>query len=58
MRCVGERPWWFLQKPPKRKKEEGARLTEESDKIKSIDLGFERGQDVALGTGRRRPGVP
>ena len=41
---VGERPWWPIQKPQQRKKEESERLRGEGDKIKFIDLGFERGQ--------------
>ena len=42
MTYVGERPWWPIQSPNKRRKEESARLRGERDQIKFIDLGFER----------------
>ena len=41
-----------------RKKEESERLSEERDKIKFIDLRFERWQAVGLRKARRRQDVP
>ena len=41
---VGEKPWWPIQCPNKRRKK--GRLSGEGDEIKFIDLGFERGQVV------------
>ena len=49
MGYVEERPWW--PKPQKRKKEESEKLRGERDKIKFIDLGFEKWKVVGL---RRR----
>ena len=45
-------------KPQQRKKKESKRLTGEKDKIKSIDLRFERWQVVGFRTARRRQEVP
>ena len=44
--------------PQQRKKEKSERLRGERDKIKFIDLGFERWQVVGLRKARRRQGVP
>ena len=44
MTYVGEKPWWPIQCSNKRRKK--GRLSGEGDKIKFIDLGFERGQVV------------
>ena len=38
---VEERPWWPIQKPQQRKKEESERQRGERDQIKFIDLRFE-----------------
>ena len=45
-------------KPEHRKKEESKRLRGERDKIKSIDLRFERWQVVRFRRARRRQDVP
>ena len=45
-------------KPQQRKKEESERLRGERDKIKFIDLRFERGQAVGFRKARRRQDVP
>ena len=45
-------------KPRQWKKEESERLRGEEDKIKFIDLGFERWQVVRFRNGRRRQHVP
>ena len=42
----------------KRKKEEGERLRGERDKIKFIDLRFERWQVARFRKGRRRQDIP
>ena len=44
--------------PQQRKKEESERLRGERDKIKFIDLRFERWQDVGLRKARTRQDVP
>ena len=41
-------------KPQQRKKEESKQLRGKRDKIKFIDLGFERWQVVGFGKARRR----
>ena len=45
-------------KPQQRKKEESEQLRRERDKIKFIDLRFERWQVVGLRKARRRQEVP
>ena len=45
-------------KPQQRKKEESERLRGEGDKIKFIDLRFERWQVVRFRKARRRQDVP
>ena len=45
-------------KPQQRKKEESERLKGERDKIKLIDLGFERWQVVKFKKARGRQDVP
>ena len=45
-------------KPQHRKKEEGKQLRGERDKVKFIDLRFERWQVVGLRKARRRQDVP
>ena len=57
---VEERLWWPIQSPNKgrKKKEESEKLRGERDKIKFIDLGFERWQVVGLMRARRRQDFP
>ena len=45
-------------KPQQRKEEESKQLREQRDKIKFIDLRFERWQVVGLRKARRRQDVP
>ena len=55
MSYVGERPWWPVHKNPQQRKKEGSkRLRAEGDKIKFIDLRFERGQVVRFRKARRQ----
>ena len=52
---VGERTWWPIQSL---KHENSERLRGDRDRIKFIDLIFERGQVVGFSKGRRRQDVP
>ena len=52
MSCVEERPWRPIQSPSKGRKEgESDRVRGEEEKIKFIDLMFERGQVVGFRKG-------
>ena len=54
---VEEGPWWPIQKPQQRKKEESKKLRGEKDQIKFIDLRFERWQVVRFRKARGRQDV-
>ena len=55
---IEERLWWPIQIPQQRKKEESEKLRGERDRIKFIDLRFERWQFVRFRKVRRRQEAP